>query len=131
MQLSQQPDTLRIQVMSTAYPFDEAASGSTLYIDNLQLSSQPLFTELLRMDPPGNAYPNPAVALIHVPLPSNYKGDVHVLVFDEVGSLAKTYNFHQPESILRLPLDDLAPGNYLYEVRSSDWLYGGKFVKNK
>jgi hypothetical protein len=131
MQLSQQPDTLRIQVMSTAYPFDEAAAGSTLYIDNLQLSSQPLFTELLRIDSPGNAYPNPAVALIHVPLPSNYKGDVHVLVYDQVGALAKTYNFHQPESILRLSLDDLAPGNYLYEVRSSEWLYGGKFVKNK
>jgi hypothetical protein len=131
MQLSQQPDTLRVQIMSTALPYDEATPGSTLMIDNLQLTSQPLAIAPLRIDAPGEPYPNPAVALIHVPLPTNYKGDIHVLVYDERGALAKTYNFHQPESILRLPLDALAPGNYVYEVRSTEWLYGGRFVKNR
>jgi hypothetical protein len=131
MQLAQQPDTLRVQIMSTAYALDEATPGSTLLIDNLQLSSEPLLVNPMRVEAPGAPYPNPAVALIHVPLPANYKGDVHVLVFDQNGALAKTYNFHQPESILRLPLEGLAPGNYGYEVRSSEWLFGGRFVKNR
>jgi hypothetical protein len=131
MQLAQQPDTLRVQIMSTAYPSDEAIPGSTLIIDNLQLTSQALLIEPEHIEAPGAPYPNPAVALIHVPLPANYKGDVHVLVYNEQGSLAKTFNFHQPESILRLPLDALSPGNYVYEVRSNEWLYGGRFVKNR
>jgi hypothetical protein len=28
-------------------------------------------------------------------------------------------------------LEDLAPGSYSYEVRSHEWLYGGRFVKNR
>jgi len=131
MHLNQQPDTLRLQIMSSAYPYDEAIDGSTLYIDNLQLTSQPLLLEQYRIASPGDAYPNPAVALLHIPLPSNYKGDIHVLVYNEQGLLVKTHNEHQPESILRLPLEGLAPGNYNYEVRSSEWLYGGRFVKNR
>jgi hypothetical protein len=131
MHLSQQPDTLRMQISSTAFPYDEALQGSTLYIDNLQLTSQPLMVNTMQIASPGNAYPNPAVALLHIPLPANYKGDINLMVYDEQGALAKTVNVHQPESILRLPLDGLAPGNYVYEVRSSEWLYAGKFVKNK
>jgi hypothetical protein len=131
MHLAQQPDTLRLQIMSTAYPYDEATPGSTLMIDNLQLTSQPLFMNTMRIDAPGVPYPNPAVALLHIPLPPNYKGDIHVLVYDEEGSLAKTHNVHQPESIVRLPLDGLASGNYSYEVRSTEWLYSGRFVKNR
>ncbi len=131
MHLAQQPDTLRLQIMSTAYPYDEATPGSTLMIDNLQLNSQPLFMNTMRIDEPGVPYPNPAVALLHIPLPPNYKGDIHVLVYDEKGSLAKTHNVHQPESIVRLPLDGLASGNYSYEVRSTEWLYSGRFVKNR
>jgi hypothetical protein len=129
MNLDQQPDTLRVQITSSAYPYDEATQGSTLYIDNLQLSSQPLFVNTLRIASPGDAYPNPAVALLHIPLPANYKGDIQVMVYDEVGALAKTVNVHQPESIVRLPLEGMAPGNYVYEVRSNEWLYAGKFVK--
>jgi hypothetical protein len=131
MHLAQQPDTLRLQIMSTAYPYDEATPGSTLMIDNLQLTSQPLFMNSMRIDAPGVPYPNPTVALLHIPLPPNYKGDIHVLVYDEEGSLAKTHNVHQPESIVRLPLDGLASGNYSYEVRSTEWLYSGRFVKNR
>ena len=129
--LMQQPDTLRVQIMSTAYPYDEATPGSTLFIDNLELNSSPLLVGSRRIDSPGEPYPNPAVALIHVPLPSNYKGDVNLFVYDETGILANTFNFHQPESILRIPLEGLAPGNYVYEVHGNEWLYGGRFVKNR
>jgi len=132
MHLNQAPDTLRMQISSTAYPLDEALVGSTLYVDNLQLTSQAALTvNSIRIDAPGNPYPNPAVALLHIPLPVGYKGDINLLIYDELGTLAKTVNVHQPESVLRLPLDGLAPGNYVYEVRSSEWLYAGKFVKNK
>jgi len=131
MHLNQQPDTLRLQLMSSAYPFDEATAGSTLYIDNLQLTSQPLLLERYKIESPGKAYPNPAVALLHIPMPANYKGDIHVLVYDEQGALVQTHNEHQPESILRLPLEGLAPGSYTYEVHSNEWLFGGRFVKNR
>jgi hypothetical protein len=131
MHLNQQPDTLRLQLMSSAYPFDEATAGSTLYIDNLQLTSQPLLLERYKIESPGKVYPNPALALLHVPLPANYTGDIHVLVYDEQGALVQTHNEHQPESILRLPLDGLAPGSYTYEVHSNEWLFGGRFVKNR
>jgi hypothetical protein len=129
MHLDQQPDTLRIQINSTAYPSDEAIAGSTLYLDNIELTSQPLLVNTLRITSPGDAYPNPAVALLHIPLPANYKGDIQVMMYDERGAVAKTLNVHQPESIVRLPLEGMAPGNYVYEVRSNEWLYTGKFVK--
>lgn len=131
MHLNQQPDTLRIELSSSAYPVDEATPGSILYIDNLQLTSQPLMVSSMRIPSPGEPYPNPAVALLHIPLPANYKGDVNVMVYDERGVLAKTLNVHQPENILRMSLEGMAPGNYVYEVRSNEWLYAGKFVKNK
>ena len=130
MNLNLQPDTLRLQITSSAYPYDEAVAGSKLFIDNLQLTSQPLFMSSLRMDAPGDPYPNPAVALIHIPMPVNYRGDIHVMVYDEKGGVVKTMNVHQPESILRLPLEGLASGNYLYDVYSDEWLFSGRFVKN-
>jgi hypothetical protein len=101
-----------------------------LFIDNLQLTSQPLFMSTLRMDAPSDPYPNPAVALIHIPMPVNYRGDIHVMVYDEKGGVVKTMNVHQPESILRLPLEGMASGNYLYDVYSDEWLFSGRFVKN-
>lgn len=123
------PDTLRLQLGSTDYPFDEAIPGSTLYIDNLQLSSQPLHvgsSSIRSFKPP---YPNPAVALIHVPLPDDFRGEVLFSIFDESGKLVKTMNFHQAGSVLRVPLDEFNSGNYVYEMRSAEWLYSGRFTK--
>ena len=103
--------------------------STPLYLDNIELTSQPLLVNTLRITSPGDAYPNPAVALLHIPLPANYKGDIQLMMYDERGAVAKTLNVHQPESIVRLPLEGMAPGNYVYEVRSNEWLYTGKFVK--
>jgi hypothetical protein len=45
---------------------------------------------------PEITHANPAVALFHIPLPPNHKGDIHVLVHDEQQVLVKTHNEHQP-----------------------------------
>ena len=127
--LNDEPDTLRLQLSSTAYPFDEAPPGSTLYIDNLQMSSQPLFVasdSKMNVRPP---YPNPAVALIHVPLPEGFTGDVLLTLYDESGARVKQLNFHQAGSVLRVPLEDIPSGQYVYEIQGTQWLYSGKFSK--
>ena len=129
LHLFQEPDTLRLQLSSTSYPFDEALDGSTLFIDNLQLSSQPLLIQSLRSEGLKPAFPNPAVALIHVPLPEGFKGDVLLTMFNEAGASVKQMNFHQSGSVLRVPLEDIPTGQYIYEIHGTEWLYSGKFTK--
>lgn len=129
LQLNAEPDTLRLQLMSSSYPFDEATDGSTLFIDNLQLTSQPLAISALQVASNRPAYPNPAVALIHVPLPDGFNGDVQLSLFDAQGKMVKSMNYHQAGSVLRLPLDDLSSGDFIYEIYNEAWLYSGKFTK--
>jgi hypothetical protein len=129
LHLFQEPDTLRLQLSSTSYPFDEALDGSTLFIDNLQLSSQPLLIQSYMSQGLKPAYPNPAVALIHVPLPEGFKGDVLLTMYNEAGASVKQMNFHQSGSLLRVPLEDIPSGQYIYEIHGAEWLYSGKFTK--
>jgi hypothetical protein len=75
------------------------------------------------------AYPNPAVALIHVPMPEGFSGDVLLTMYNEAGALVKQFNFHQASSVLRVPLEDIPSGNYVYEIQGTQWLYSGKFSK--
>lgn len=129
LHLNAEPDTLRLQLMSSAYPYDEATLGSTLFIDNLQLTSQPMAIGSMDVATNKPAYPNPAVALIHVPLPQGYTGDVQLTLYDAVGKVVQSNNYHQAGSLLRVPLEDLPAGDYIYEVSNSAWLYSGKFTK--
>jgi hypothetical protein len=129
LHLNEQPDTLRLQLSSSSYPYDEALDGSTLIIDNLQLSSQPLLIEQAMSRSLKPAYPNPAVALIHVPIPEGFSGDVLLTMYNEAGVLVKQFNFHQASSVLRVPLEGIPSGNYVYEIQGTQWLYSGKFSK--
>jgi hypothetical protein len=69
------------------------------------------------------------VALIHVPLPEGFKGDVLLTMYNEAGASVKQMNFHQSGSLLRVPLEDIPSGQYIYEIHGAEWLYSGKFTK--
>jgi len=128
IQLNQTPDTLRMQLMSSAFPFDEATAGSSLFIDNLELSSQPLFLEEFASHLAVKAYPNPATNIINLSLSRKIEGDVMVSICSEKGDLVRSFNLHQSGELLRLTLDGLGSGTYLYEVTGNRIFETGKFI---
>ena len=128
IQLNQTPDTLRIQLMSSVFPFDEAISGSTLFIDNLELNSQPLLVSEFSNSTIKNVYPNPASDFIHVRFSSKIDGDILIRIYSEKGDLVRITNLHQTGELVRISINGLGAGTYLYEVSGSGLNRSGKFV---
>ena len=128
IQLYQTPDTMRIQLMSSAFPFDEATPGSTLFIDDLELSSQPLFMEEFASHLSVTAYPNPATNAINLNLSRKIEGDVMISIYSEKGDLVKCSNQHQSGELLRFSLEGFESGTYFYEVTGNRVFETGKFI---
>jgi hypothetical protein len=128
IQLYQIPDTLRIQLMSSVFPFDEAISGSTLFIDNLELSSQPLLINEISNSSIKNVYPNPANDFIHVRFSSKIDGDILIRIYSEKGDLVRITNLHQSGELVRISINGLGAGTYLYDVSGNGLNRTGKFV---
>jgi hypothetical protein len=119
---------MRIQLMSSAFPFDEATPGSTLFIDDLELSSQPLFMEEFASHLSVTAYPNPATNAINLNLSRKIEGDVMISIYSEKGDLVKCSNQHQSGELLRFSLVGFESGTYFYEVTGNRVFETGKFI---
>jgi hypothetical protein len=128
IQLYQHPDTMRIQLMSSVFPFDQAVIGSTLFIDNLELSSQPLLLNNFDKPSEGKVFPNPASEFIYVLLSSGDEVDFIMRIYSEKGDLVRVNNFHQSGELVRIPLDGLDAGTYVYEITGSRSMKSGVFV---
>ena len=128
IQLYETPDTMRIQLMSSAFPFDEATPGSTLYIDDLELSSQVLLVEDSMNPFSARAYPNPATNEMYLKMPQKIEGDVVISIYSESGDLVKNYNLHQSGDLLRISCEGFGAGSYYYEVTGDRIFKTGKFV---
>jgi hypothetical protein len=128
IQLYQTPDTLRMQLMSSAFPFDEATPGSSLFIDNLELSAMPLLIEEFTSPLSVSAYPNPATNAINLNLSRKIEGDVMISIYSEKGDLIKCSNQHQSGELLRFSLEGFESGTYFYEVTGNRVFETGKFI---
>jgi hypothetical protein len=128
IQLNETPDTMRIQLMSSVFPFDQAVNGSTLFVDNLELSSEPLLIRNMGERLEGSIFPNPANEFIQVRLSSEVIEDLNVCIYSEKGDLVRCDNMHQSGELVRISLSGLGAGTYVYKISGIHSLMSGKFV---
>lgn len=128
IQLFQHPDTMRIQLMSSAFPFDEAVPGSTLFIDELELNSQPLLLKDFENPFAVKAYPNPATNMIYLKMPQMLDDDVNLFLYNEKGDTVKSFNLHQSGDLLHFSCKELAAGTYFFELVGDRVFKTGKFI---
>jgi hypothetical protein len=129
---SSTPDTLRIDVQSSSW--NAQTPGSVLYLDYMQLKSQPL--------PPVNvngiapvitgvtAYPNPAVDVLNIRLNYYISEPFNVMIYDMMGRILEKVNYNTQTNLITLPVAYLPAGMYFYQVTNNSNIIRGKFLKN-
>jgi hypothetical protein len=122
-----QPDTLRVDIMSSSWPFENASEESELIVDRIQLKSEPLRTTE-RILPHWKLYPNPASHFITLERPAEMKGNVRISVFDSAGRLVPVQPMVAADRIT-VPLDQLSPGLYVIEFSDGERIIRETFVR--
>lgn len=105
--------------------------GSVLLVDKLEIKEQNVgvkntIAKLANV----NAYPNPAKDVLNLSVKTNAKEDVSVTVFDIKGSVLykNTFNTNGNE-VITVPVKELNKGVYFFNVKTSEGLATGKFIK--
>jgi len=72
-----------------------------------------------------NIFPNPSSGNVSVQLPSTFKGNVNVSVYDAIGQLVfmRTEKLDGQTNLVALSLGDLVDGMYLFEVKTNSENY--------
>ncbi len=122
-------DSIRIDFASRKWPFNNCTLGSALWIDNLQLKSSPLGINKLFGENGSSVYPNPTAGILTVALKVNLPGDMNVSIYDALGKQVKNLVLTDPGALFQVPVEELSPGIYFYEVRNGDTVIRNKFVK--
>jgi len=82
------PDTLRVDIGAAKWPTNPAWAGSKLYVDGLQLKSQPLSVPVIFTGENYiGAYPNPSNGQFNLVYDSDLNEPVSLQVFNETGQL--------------------------------------------
>ncbi|MBA3827335.1 MAG: T9SS type A sorting domain-containing protein [Taibaiella sp.] len=122
------PDSIRVDLISSSWT--SAVTGSTLYVDKMQLKSQPLSINHVT-SAAGNVstYPNPVDGVLHINTGNYFMGNIALRLFDINGKvvLQKNYNADNPD--IAIPVSQFAKGIYFYELRNNDLIIRDKFVK--
>ena len=125
------PDTIRIDASSSIWPTDSSNVGSALYLDNLQLKSDPL--NVPNISPPSNlsciVFPNPVKDVLSILASTNKSEPLHFTVYDVTGRLVVEKTFSTNAGAQRVPISQLGAGIYVYELRSEKESMRGRFVK--
>ncbi len=137
--LAQMPDTVMIDIISSAHNHDTTNAqytpylGSTFKIDNLTFTSQKAslgLNELLAKDGI-RVYPNPAKNQINVDL-SNISGSLQTItIYDMSGRVLNSQNYSGVvrNSIESIDISSLSSGIYLIEVRTANGNFYQKISK--
>lgn len=114
---SMTPDTLRIDISSSRWPYDNSNLGSTLKIDDLKLKSMVGVRELFsKKYETISVYPNPANQVLNINYNSN-KAEVTVSVYDVLGNKVQSLNVNGTQlSNYKLDISTLDAGAYFVEV---------------
>jgi len=122
------PDTMRIDVYSSI----NGTGGGTLYLDDLQLKSQP-HTAGISLSSKNNfgvsAFPDPAKDQLNIRFGGNVPEEFGLKIFNSDGGLMLANEFSSGASTVTIPIDKLSSGLYFYEVTSNDSIVRNKFVK--
>lgn len=125
------PDTLRIDIFSSKFPFLQTAAGSTLLVDDLRLKSQGgVGIETVEAGS-GHAivYPNPARDILYIECDKLIPGDVTVIVYDITGRKIRPEFSGTGSTRLQVNISALADGICGYEVINSELKISGHFLK--
>jgi hypothetical protein len=124
------PDSLRVDIYSSDMSGTPTA-GSTLYIDRLDLKSQPLNVPGLSLSKQiVFVYPNPANDVLNVRVLNTKQGTMDVAIYDATGRVVfnNTYTVSN-NSLVAIPVKELASGIYQYTIQVDDNITGNKFIK--
>jgi hypothetical protein len=101
--------------------------GNNLYLDNINVLSNPIGIKENELFSSVNVYPNPSSDKTNITVNSNINEDVTIAVYNTIGQLVKSINskFAQGENKIELNTADFANGIYNIEFQSKS----GKLVQ--
>jgi hypothetical protein len=125
------PDTLRIDAYSSTWPTDSSNAGSVLYLDHLQLKSDPLYVPQVASGgtDASIAFPNPVHDVLNILLNRNVSETLRFAVYDITGRMLLEKNISANTGLQRLNVSEFGRGVYVYELRSEKGSERGRFVK--
>ena len=128
---SSTPDTMRIEVYSSIG--NNTIPGSALYLDYMQLKSQPLpllgVNTLTAGTNSVTAYPNPANDILNIRFNDPVTGPMSAKIYDMTGRVIDEANYDIPAPIVTFHVGYLPSGMYFYEVTNNGNTIRNKFVK--
>lgn len=126
----QTPDSIRIDVLSSDWSNLPTIGGSALYLDKLQLKSQPLGIGSIAGKAGCHVYPNPVHDKLQIEIQEHVSGVVSVVLYDAIGKqvLHNEYRLNGGGTIA-IPVAQLPAGSYYYNIRTGNSISCDKFVK--
>jgi len=125
------PDTMRIDIYASSSNF--GTSGSTLYLDDLQLKSQP-HTAGISFNPKTDfgisAFPDPAQNQLNIRFGGVVPSEFGLKIYNSEGRLMIDNQFNSGNSLITISIDQLSAGLYFYEINTNGSSVRNKFVKS-
>jgi len=122
------PDTINISFAPSNYDDGFIGIGSTLWIDDLEITYQPFITGVDEKDQnPVAVYPNPAREVIHFKMDQWLKDKPEVQITDAQGNLVKWIR-NDNGSEISVDVNDYPPGLYFYQIKHKGKISSGKFI---
>lgn len=103
--------------------------GSSLSIDNLQLTNTPASTPEIQIADEWSLYPNPAKDHLNFQLPANVSYPIYATITDVSGRLVKQETIYSVVQS-QLNLSELKKGMYVIQLKSNQQRFVKSFVKN-
>ena len=94
----------------------EGFAGSALYIDDVDIISNPTGINDVLASAAWNIYPNPVIGELNISMPAG--GEANIEILDVTGKRVKLERIN--ESNTKLMVDQLVAGIYLYQISSVD-----------
>ncbi len=129
--VSSAPDTMRVDLFASVN--FSGIGGSVLYLDNLQLKSQPHTSGVHINGQPAigiNAFPNPAQNQLNIRFTGNVPAESSIKIYNSEGRLMIDNQFSSGSSTVTIPISQLSAGLYFYEVTANGSIVRNKFAKN-
>lgn len=121
-----EPDTILIFLLSSIWSSTEANVGSILYIDEVQLKSQPLFTSIKEFNNVfiNMVYPNPAKDQLNIQYTLVVPEITTISIFDMTGKQVSEVYFNSAAGINNQTLDinNLSKGMYTLNIKTKTQL---------
>jgi hypothetical protein len=124
------PDTMRIDISSSKWPFSNIGNGSTLYIDEIQLASAPLYTGFRELNTlkSFSIYPNPAKKQFTVDL-NEFIKKADITVLDITGkAIYRITAINSQKLEINIPDMKVGEGVYWVSVQTDDRVSTKKII---